>query len=244
MLRSDAPVCIPDSSPCRLERALSRWEGELKRSEERMRQEQVGNSDPTSPWYRGPHEARMLEQGDQWMQEAEKRRQAQTADLSDVAEVLLVHHDCVPHFNPHDATQRGPAVAIAPEFEDWEPFRKFKGKCGTLKRPHLPGSGMWWVEMAGVEGGAGPMEDEFVFCCGPVLHQLKYIERPVEVVKSTEQEDAEAWEQRNAMVELAQRNQRGASVDDEPLRKILEEVAYRQKGVDEVLRSMARCVVE
>ena len=164
----------------------------------------------------------------------------------------MVCADTVPHFDHNDASQQGPAVAIAPEFEEWEPFLKFKDKVGVLKRPHLAGTGMWWVEMEGVEGGAGPHECEFAFHCGPVLHQLKFVERAApQEVKSEEEREAESWQRRTAMVVLAQNNAKGLSPDDERLRKILNEVAYRQKCVDEVLlwmeqlrEELATCLAE
>ena len=36
------------------------------------------------------------------------------------------------------------------EFVSWQPFTKFVDRVGLLKRPHLPGTGMWWVEFSGV----------------------------------------------------------------------------------------------
>jgi hypothetical protein len=32
----------------------------------------------------------------------------------------------------------------------WQPFNKFVDRVGVLKRPHLPGTGMWWVQFSGV----------------------------------------------------------------------------------------------
>ena len=54
-------------SHSKLERAMSRWEGELLRVEERKKQQPVGSLDPSSPWYRGPHETKLIERGEALM---------------------------------------------------------------------------------------------------------------------------------------------------------------------------------
>lgn len=53
---------------------MSRWEGELQRAEKRKMQEALGSSDPSSPWYRGPHETRLIERGEAFMAAQDEAR--------------------------------------------------------------------------------------------------------------------------------------------------------------------------
>ena len=59
---------------------------------------------------------------------------------------------------------KGTFVKISSEYEEWDVFKKFKGKVGVLTWRHF--SGMWYADFVG--------EDEYGFLCGPLLFQLQY----------------------------------------------------------------------
>ena len=84
------------------------------------------------------------------------------------------------------------------------------------------------MQFPGISGGAGAEENEFAFMCGPVLHQLCYQTAPTQVTNSD-------TNPRKAPTPLAARDE---SEDDRRLKKVLAEVAYRQKSVDQLKVSM------
>ena len=110
---------------------------------------------------------------------------------------------------------------------------------------------MWWAEFPGVAGGGhGTFESEYAFMCGPVLHQLCYVEQeeeepePRQVAGESDLLSAmrERQDQVFAKVEAAlakEKLEKEASVEnDRRLRLVLQEVSYRQKSVDALVCAM------
>uniref|UniRef100_A0A7S0HHW2 Sfi1 spindle body domain-containing protein n=1 Tax=Hanusia phi TaxID=3032 RepID=A0A7S0HHW2_9CRYP len=112
------------------------------------------------------------------------------------------------------STFSGMHVVLAEEFGEWEGFRRFRGKVGVLVRRHI--AGMWTAKFEG--------EDEYPFLCGPVLFQLKRHDQGTAPAGRKESE--------------------GGIVDDEAderLRRVLEEVKYKQVMVDALQEEMQTC---
>ena len=244
----------------RLSQARARWEEELASAGASTGFR--ADADPSSPWHKLPHEKRLLQRGQELLHEAEAA-QSKRGCVHDCSEgrPRLVHHDRVPgwqvdRFSGTDADKGqetpGPAVRVCPDFQEWECLKRFAGKVGRLTRPHLPGTGMWWAEFPGVAGGGhGTFESEFAFMCGPVLHQLCYVEpeeeeepEPTQVARESDLLSAmrDRQDQVLAKVEAAlakEKLEKEASVEnDRRLRLVLQEVSYRQKSVDALVCAM------